>query len=205
MRIEKIRSDRASRGNFWDWRSCNMKCMGVSTSLLTFEEFEQMPDEPGKLELLDGELIRLPPPKFDHVDIADRLCDILKLALAGPNRSPQLGRAYVEMGYQMSGAAWLRPDVSVLHAHQPCGGYLEGAPALAVEIISESNTAQEIDRKVKKYLSNGGIEVWVVYPKTQCVWVFRQGHAEEFRGKLRSELFPGLTIDLDSLFTPRPD
>ena len=40
-----------------------MKCMGVSTSLLTFEEFEQLPDDPGKLELLDGELIRLPPAK----------------------------------------------------------------------------------------------------------------------------------------------
>ena len=178
--------------------------MGVSTSLLTFEEFEQMPDEPGKLELLDGELIRLPPPKFNHMEIADHLCDLLKQALAGPNRSPHLGRAYVEMGYKMGGTVWLRPDVSVLHAHQSRSGYLEGAPALAVEIISESNTAQEIDRKVKKYLSSGGIEVWVVYPKTLCVWVFRQGHAEEFRGELRSELFPGLTIDFDILFTPRP-
>jgi Uma2 family endonuclease len=182
-----------------------MKCMGVSTSLFTFEEFEQMPDEPGKLELLDGELIRLPPPKFDHMEIADHLCDILKQALGGPNRSPRLGRAYVEMGYKMGGAVWLRPDVSVVNAHPARGGYLDGAPALAVEIISKSDTAQEIDRKVKKYLSNGGIEVWVIYPKTQCVWGFRQGHAEEFRGELRSELFPGLTIDLDSLFTPRPD
>jgi Uma2 family endonuclease len=96
------------------------------------------------------------------------------------------------MGYKMGGAVWLRPDVSVVNAHQARGGYLDGAPALAVEIISESNTAQEIDRKVKKYLSNGGIEVWVIY-KTRCVWVFRQGHAEEFRGELRSELFPELT------------
>jgi len=178
--------------------------MGVSTSLLTFAEFEQLPDEPGKLELLDGELIRLPPPKFEHMEIADRLCDILKQALAGPDRPPGLGRAYVEMGYKIAGTTWLRPDVSVLHARQPRGGYLDGAPALAVEIISESNRAEEMDRKVRMYLSNGAIEVWVIYPKTQCVWLFRQGYAKEFCGELRSDLFPGLTIDLNSLFTPRP-
>jgi len=179
--------------------------MGVFTSLVNFAEFEQLPDEPGKLELLDGELIRLPPPKFDHVEIADQLCEMLKQALAGPNRPPELGRAYVEMGYKIGGTAWLQPDVSVLHTHQRRAGYLEGAPALAVEIISESNRAEDMDRKVKTYLSNGAIEVWVVYPKTQCVWIFRQGYAKEFCGQLRSELFPGLTIDQTSLFSPRPE
>jgi Uma2 family endonuclease len=139
------------------------------------------------------------------MEIADQLCDILKQALAGPDRPSGLGRAYVEMGYKIGTTAWLRPDVSVLHARQPRVGYLSGAPALAVEIISESNRAEEMDLKVRTYLSNGGIEVWVIYPKTQCVWVFRQGHAGEFRGVLRSDLFPGLTIDLEALFSLRPD
>jgi hypothetical protein len=35
--------------------------MGTTTSLLTFEEFERLPDEPGKLELLHGELFHVPP------------------------------------------------------------------------------------------------------------------------------------------------
>jgi Uma2 family endonuclease len=184
-----------------------MKYMGASTTLLTFEEFEQMPerDEPVKEELLDGELIQMPPPFIDHMEIAHWLHDLLKATLSGPNRPAALGRVYIETGYKIGSNTWLTPDVSVNHAQQPRDKYLEGAPALAVEIISESNTAERMDRKVKKYLANFGIEVWVVYPKTQCVWVFRQGHAEEFRGELRSELFPGLTIDLDSLFSPRPD
>ena len=45
--------------------------MGTPT-LLSFEEFEQLPDEPGKLEFLDGELIQLPPAKFNHMEIAHR-------------------------------------------------------------------------------------------------------------------------------------
>ena len=33
--------------------------MGTPTRLMSFAEFEQLPDEPNKLELMDGELIRL--------------------------------------------------------------------------------------------------------------------------------------------------
>ena len=44
--------------------------MGTVSTLLTFDQFEQLPDKPGKLELLRGELIELPPPEQDHDDIA---------------------------------------------------------------------------------------------------------------------------------------
>ena len=178
--------------------------MVATTSLLTFAEFEQLPDEPGKLELLDGELIRLPPSKTRNMRIAELLYEILKQELRNPGASPLLGQAHMEFGYKIGSTAWLQPDVSIEFKGQTENDYLEGPPALAVEVISESNRADQMNRKVKKYLSNGALEVWVAYPKTQCVWVFRQGYAKEFCGELRSELFPGLTIDLDSLFTPRP-
>ncbi|HUI79829.1 MAG TPA: Uma2 family endonuclease [Bryobacteraceae bacterium] len=170
-----------------------------TTTLLSFEEFEQLPSEPGKMELLDGELIRLPPAKFKHASAAHRLRDLLKPLVASAGAS--LGEAYVEMGYKLGKRTWLQPDVSISFFNQPCGDYLDGAPALAVEIISESNRAEDMDRKVKAYLASGGIEVWVIYPKTQSVWVFRKGPAEEFRGSLRSEITPGLVIDLDQLFS----
>ena len=37
--------------------------MGTTTSLMTFEDFERLPEEPGKRELLKGELIELQPAK----------------------------------------------------------------------------------------------------------------------------------------------
>jgi Uma2 family endonuclease len=160
-------------------------CMGATTGLLTFEGFERLPDEPGKFELLDGELIRLPPAERNHMRIAHRLLQLWQEWLA-------------------ASVGWLRPHFSVQHAGQSGDKYPEGAPALAVEIISESNRADQMDRKVKKYLSNGGVEVWLVYPMTESVWVFRPGHADEFRGELRSEIIPGLTIQLDRVFSPRP-
>jgi len=40
----------------------------VTSSLLTFEEFQRLPihEEPGKRELLDGELIEMPPGDLEH-------------------------------------------------------------------------------------------------------------------------------------------
>jgi Uma2 family endonuclease len=172
-----------------------MKAMGATT-LLTFEEFEQLPDEPGKMELLDGELIRLPPAKLKHARIVHRLYDLL-----GPIvETAGLGEVFMETGYKFGKRAWLQPDVSISHPNQPSNDYFEGAPVLAIEVISEANRAQDMDRKVKTYLANGGVEVWVVYPKTQCVWVYRQEHAEEFRGSLRSAIVP-VQIDLNQLFS----
>ncbi len=111
------------------------------------------------------------------------------------------GETYMKAGYKLGVTTCLQPDVSVTHLDQPFADYFEGAPLLAIEVISESNSAEQMDRKVKTYLSNGGKEVWVVYPKTQCVWVFRAGHADEFRGSLRSDVVPGLLIDLDQLLS----
>jgi len=172
----------------------------ATTTLLTFEDLEQLPDEPGKMELLDGELIRLPPAKKRHSEASHVLRDMLKPLVENAGPAARLGKVYVEMGYKIGSRNWLVPDVSIEHANQPGDEYSEGAPALAVEIISKSNTAEQVNYKVQTYLANGGVEAWVLYPKTRSAWVFRQGHAEEFRDVLRSEIIPGLRIDLNALF-----
>ena len=171
-----------------------------TTTLLSFEEFEQLPDEPGKLELLDGELIRLPPAKRKHMEIARRMQILLMRAVEKTRTAAKLGEVYHETGYKFAMRAWLQPDVSIPYRDQPSEDYFESAPALAVEIISESNTAEQMDRKVRTYLTNGSVEVWLVYPKTHRVWVYREGHAEEFQNVLRSTLLPNLEIDLKQLF-----
>jgi Uma2 family endonuclease len=52
-----------------------------STALMTFAEFEQLPDAPGKRELIDGELVTMPPPQLRHSTGIDRI-----LAEAVPKR-----------------------------------------------------------------------------------------------------------------------
>jgi Uma2 family endonuclease len=148
------------------------------TLLLSFEEFEQLPDEPGKAELLDGELLRLPPAKRKHSELVRRIHVLLMHAVDKDTVPVRLGPAYSQTGYKFSSKVWFQPDVSIPYRDQPCGDYFESAPALAVEVISESNSAAQMDRKMKVYLANGGAEVWLVYPDTRCIWVYREGHAE---------------------------
>jgi Uma2 family endonuclease len=171
-----------------------------TTTFLSFEEFERLPDEPGKVELLDGELIQLPPAKLKHAELVRRIHALLMPAVEKARVSASLGNVYCHTGYKFSSRVWLQPDVSIPHRDQPSGDYFESAPALAVEVISKLNTAAQMDRKVNIYLTNGGVEVWLVYPKTRCVWVYREGHAEQFESVLRSSLLPGLEIDLSQLF-----
>ena len=43
---------------------------------------------------------------------------------------------------------------------------------LAVEVVSPSNTAKDMQLKVKEYLEAGALEVWLVYPDTRTIYLF---------------------------------
>ena len=179
-----------------------MNAMGTITTLVTFEEFERLPDEPCKLELMDGEVIRMPPAETGHMRIALRLYKILEdtlRTLHGQGHARDLGEVFIETGYRI-GSNWAIPDVSVSHAGQSEGKYLEGAPALAVEVISEANTAEVMHRKVRQYVENGAREVWLLYGRTASVSVYRGKAAIEVEGTLASELLRGVSIDLSLVF-----
>ncbi len=185
-----------------------MRAMSTTTSgLLTFEEFERLPDEPGKLELLEGELIRMPPAKRKHMYTTQRLFLLLNRMVEDLRRGrPELGvgDVCIEMGYRMGSdpGTWLVPDVSITHAGQTGDDYYEGAPLVAVEMASESQSAAHLEAKAEMYLSRGGREVWLVFPKTRRVWICRAGAStiEVQEGAIRSEVLPGVEIRLEEIF-----
>jgi Uma2 family endonuclease len=179
-----------------------INAMGTTTHLMTFEQFERLPDEPNKLELIDGELIRMPPAITRHMRIVMRVYKILDGALEMlhvKGQARDLGEVFVETGY-LIGSNWVIPDVSITHARQTENKYLEGAPALAVEVISKANTAEMMQRKIKLYMQNGAREAWLFYPRAQSVTVYRGRTATEVEGTLTSELLPGVSIDLSQVY-----
>lgn len=181
--------------------------MATTTTLLTFAEFEQLPDEPAKLELFEGELIRMPPPKKKHMHTAKRLFLVLLKAVEGLRCSRPdlaLGEVNIEMGYLMGTApgTWLVPDVSITHVDQRSGDYYEGAPLIAIEVASESQSAPYLEAKAQAYLSHGGREVWIIYPKTRHVWICQAGTStmERQQDAIRSELLPGVEVRFEEIF-----
>ena len=173
--------------------------MGASTTLLTFEEFERLPDRPGKRELLKGELIELPPAESIHNRIAERIRDGLRAALAEAHarrEAADLGETFHEMGYQLGVEAWVQPDASITHAGQPEEKYFAGAPAIAVEVISPGNTAESIDVKTALYFQFGAREVWMVYPKTRHIDIHVPGGSRVFTALqfVTTPLLPALAL-----------
>jgi Uma2 family endonuclease len=142
--------------------------MGAVKTLLTFEEFEQLPDpETGEsLELLDGEIIELPPPQKRHMLGSEELFKRLKQQVEALRvRLPEvpLGKVHMEMGYLLRGrrSSWFRPDVSVTWPDQPGDRYYEQSPMIVIEIVSEHDRANDIERKEKAFITAllPGIEI----------------------------------------------
>ena len=174
----------------------------ATRTLTTFEEFEKYPDDGHKHELLQGEHIILPPPKSYHSDVQHLLLRVLQPYVDQHG----LGDDRIEAGFKLSDDTWVQPDVSFLRTSQlrstRPGGYFEGAPALAIEVASDSNTAAQLDLKMELYFAHGAEEVWVVYPQTRRVHAhFPDGHSETLATGLKSALFPGWTAPLSAIFT----
>jgi Uma2 family endonuclease len=175
----------------------------VSTrTLVTFEQFEKFHDDGMKHELLKGEHIVVPPPKPRHSNVQHKLLHLLWPYV----QQHGLGDVRIETGFKLSSDTWVQPDVSFIRAAQLKAAdpdrYYEGAPALAVEVVSESNTEAQLDMKIDEYFTHGSEEVWVAYPKTKKIRVhYPDGTSRTFAGcELRSDLFPGWSIAVDSLF-----
>lgn len=169
--------------------------MATTTNLLTWEEFERLPSD-GKFELIEGRLLHVPPAKKGHSRVAKRL---LRALFAVENRVPV--EAYPEAGFKISEepASWIQPDVSVVRRDRDRrtaeGGYFLGAPELAVEVVSPSETGQDLARKIKFLLAAGAEAVWVIYPESREVHIHTPGGNSFTRGIGENLALPDLLGD----------
>lgn len=80
----------------------------------------------------------------------------------------------------------------------------EIVPDLAVEVLSEGNTKQEMDRKLSDYFDAGVRLVWLVEPRKKTVEVFSARDAsivlDENATLTGDEVLPGFSLPLKSLF-----
>jgi|SRR5580700_5064476 Uma2 family endonuclease len=141
--------------------------MATTSNVVTFAAFEQLPDGDGfHRELIEGELQILPPAKSRHNLVAKRA---FKLLLAIEDRAD--GQALMEAGYKLGNdpSTWIQPDVSFLKNERVRAtigdGYFLGAPELAIEVVSPSESARDLHRKVSLMLKAGSLAVWLIYPE----------------------------------------
>src|SRR5438105_8085345 len=88
-----------------------------------------------------------------------------------------------DCGYQIFGENANRvrfPDGSFIRRgrlpnDEPPDGHIRVVPDLVLEVISPNDEACELDQKIEDYLTAGIRLIWVVYPSTQRVMVYRSG------------------------------
>jgi Uma2 family endonuclease len=171
---------------------------------LKAEEFFALPLERG--ELVDGEVHEEMPPKPEHGRIAGEVFFCIRLWL----EETGLGVAGVEGGFilRRDPDRVRSPDVWFLSHGRlkevAREGFYEGAPDLAVEVVSPGEEAEAVLAKVLDYLGAGARAVWLVYPELQAVEVYgRGGEGRLLRpGEVLEggEALPGFRLPLKALF-----
>lgn len=180
--------------------------MGAKT-LLSVEEFDRL-HEPDELryELDEGELIELTRPRVVHNRIVLALTRVL---LSYLENNPG-GELFTSDNLFVLGPATKRaPDLSFIRAARASAidpaKDIPGAPDLAIEVLSPSDTAAAMRRKVKQYFAAGAQLVWLVYPDTREVEVRQSASGPgrvlgENENLTAGELLPGFSCPVAKLF-----
>lgn len=178
-------------------------------TVTTAEALLRLPTGLGeRYELVKGELKIMSPAGFEHGEIAMALGERLRAYV----RKKHLGAVpAAETGYRLrTNPDTVRaPDVSFVSKarREKLGrlkGYFPGAPDLAVEVVSPDDAAELVKSKVKEYFDAGSKLVWIIYPETRDIVVFRSARKSEvvsFEDTLDGgDVLPGFTCPVRELF-----
>ena len=174
----------------------------------TAEQLLEMPENRW-CELVEGELRPMSPPSCLHAEIVGILVEIL-----GPYaRRHKLGKVLPgDPGFIVARDpdTVLGPDIGFISAEhvaaEPLGeGFREGAPDLAIEVLSPGQAPREGHEKALAWLDAGATLVWVVNPAARTVRVYRSRSDTETlpaSGELDGgALLPGFRCPIADLFT----
>jgi Uma2 family endonuclease len=156
----------------------------VQQKLYTAEELWELMSESEEYqfaELIDGELFIAGGSGGEATIVAAEILTYLRVFV----REHELGYVTGADGHYLISNepdTELIPDVGfVKKARMPKPipkKFLPFAPDLAVEVVSPNDKAKEIRQKIEKYLEHGTSLIWIVYPASRRVDVYRSSDKE---------------------------
>jgi Uma2 family endonuclease len=175
----------------------------------TEAELAALPDDGYLHEVVNGELVMSPKNNFEH----ENICTRLLTALENFNQKRSLG---VVLG--SSAGCWMKnrncraPDISFIPKERlirlgfkfSTRKFFPGAPDLAVEVLSPSNTRAEMDERLKDFFASGTQIAWIINPVEEYAEVCHSLTDRQLLGpgaNLDGEhLLPGFLMPVIDLF-----
>jgi Uma2 family endonuclease len=125
----------------------------------TVAEFDRLPNDGRRYELLDGVLVVSPRPTTVHQYVAFRLASLLDRACPGDLC------VLPEPAVELDPFSELAPDLVVVHLDEVGGAKLTAPPLLVAEVRSPSTAMIDLGRKKAAYERFGVPSYWVVNPE----------------------------------------
>ena len=172
------------------------------------EALSNLPEnENKKFELYKGVIYEVPTGTPLHAWIISLLVQMIGIFV----RERDLGFVFGDsIRYDLPNGDVFIPDVSfVSKQRQPqLPDKFTIAPDLAIEVFSPGNRERQMNEKVESYLHSGTQRVWVIYPESKVVEIYRLSpdggllfHTFNLDATLDGEtILPGLKIPVRDLF-----
>ena len=177
------------------------------TTGLTYEDYCQLPDDRNRYEIIDGVLYVSPAPSEKHQRSVGGLYEQV-----GPHvRRNGLGRMYVApLDIVFANNSVVQPDLVFISRERLeilTEANVQGAPDLAVEVLSPSTRSYDLRQKWEAYARFGVRYYWLVDPVAQTIEAYEllgDGYELVASGvgssTFRAPPFPDLAIDLSLLW-----
>ena len=176
---------------------------------LTYQDFEQIPEDGQRHEILDGVHVVSPSPNALHQIVFGAA--FVKLYVFVMEHG--LGRVLsAPFDVVLSEHDIVEPDILFISSSRAeilTESHVQGAPDLVVEILSPSTRRRDLGKKLVRYDELGVQEYWVLEPEASTVLIFRREGdgflspillSAEADDRLATPLLPGLEISLRAVF-----
>ena len=176
--------------------------------LLTYADYRNGPETMERLEIIDGEVIRVASPTLYHQITLANLNEPVRIFV----RNRKLGTvvfAPMDVVVQRDPLRVRQPDLLFVSNERAeiLGDRIYGGPDLVVEILSPSNRGAYIENKLADYARINVRECWLVCLPMRTVDILRLEGGEwrlaGVRGpgdRVESGVLPGLDLEVDRIF-----
>ena len=187
--------------------------MVLEKQYISAENFLEIVEQPDydcrNVELVEGEIVDMPLPNPIHAAILATLATKLNVFVTeGELGRVLVGDAPFVLKRDEEGRDTLRGlDIAYISGERLPGTLprspMHVAPDLAVEVISPSIKAEDIEKKIEQLLDAGTTMIWIVYPDLQRITVHTSDGAiklNEFDMLTGGDVLPGFEIRVSDIF-----